>query len=754
MEQMSNSQNSNSNSFELLAPELQKWIFSKGWTTLRKIQEESIKEVLATNNDIIITANTAGGKTEAAFLPILSKVVSDSSRNGAFALCVSPLKALINDQFERISDMAAYGDVKVTKWHGDVAQSHKKKFEASPQGILIITPESLEAMMMRKTFQVKTYFKSLEFVVIDELHTFIGSERGIQLKSLISRIQKLIGKNVRKIGLSATLGDIGVAKEYLSNNCAVVSGSLKKTVKLLLKGFLKNQIQENTNQERESKLFSESLINFIFQNFRGSTNLIFANQRSRVEQLSDLLRRKCVDNSLPNEFYPHHGSLSKALREEVETKLKSGKPLNAFCTNTLELGIDVGDIKAVCQIDPPPNASAFMQRLGRSGRRNDEPSIMHLIALEEKIDNDSNILTHLRTTTVKSIAYVELLIKKWIEPNEANKLHYSTLVQQVISYIYGNGGATAGEMWKSLCSEGAFNNIEIDDFKAVLRSLAESQIIEQPEPNMLMLGKIGEMVADDKDIYSAFTSPEEYKILSPGGFLGTLPINWPLIENSFLIFGGKRWEIISIDNQKFEIYVKPSPAGKVPKFAGGSSAVVHDKVREEMVRIYESDFQPVYIDKQASEFLVDARHYYKYFDLNNQWIFQDGNDIYLLVWAGDKIVNTIFLEFMAGGLKPELWDNCICFDSKIADIETVLAKLREISNCGFKPASELVSMVSNLRYEKFDKYLPEELLKKRYVREFIDVDGAATYLKKNKSFYGKEPPLDVDASRNEVLAKL
>ena len=199
---------------ELLDTRIQRWVWQKGWTGLRDAQEEAIPALLEAANDVIIAAATASGKTEAAFLPILSKLV-DSGEEMGVALYISPLKALINDQWGRLDQLCEELDIPVVPWHGDIAQSRKRKFMSRPQGVLLITPESLEAQFVRRGHEIRRFFGELQYVVVDELHAFIGSDRGKQLQSLMQRIEYAIERRVTRIGLSATLGDPLLAAAFL-----------------------------------------------------------------------------------------------------------------------------------------------------------------------------------------------------------------------------------------------------------------------------------------------------------------------------------------------------------------------------------------------------------------------------------------------------------------------------------------------------------------------------------------------------------
>ena len=231
-----------SSSFELLHESMQRWIWKQGWTSLRDIQESSIPVVLRRDCDVIISASTAGGKTEAAFLPIISNIISEPSV-GYDVLYVSPLKALINDQYRRLLDMTLDAKVDVTPWHGDVAASRKSKSIKAPSGILIITPESLESFLINKHTIVKSALGNLKYVVVDELHAFIGNERGKQLQSLLSRLEVITDNKPPRIAMSATFSDYEKVKTFLrpdqSVPCVIpAQGESNHEIRILIKEYI------------------------------------------------------------------------------------------------------------------------------------------------------------------------------------------------------------------------------------------------------------------------------------------------------------------------------------------------------------------------------------------------------------------------------------------------------------------------------------------------------------------------------------
>src|ERR1022692_1473957 len=516
-----------SQAFNRLHPSVQRWIYDQGWTELRDAQEKAIAPILQGSTDLIIAADTAGGKTEAGCLPICSRLLADECA-GAAVLYISPLKALINDQSDRMERLCETLNIDVHPWHGDIAQSRKREFVKQPFGILLIPPESLEAIFVNRGSSVPSLFSGLLYVVVDELHCFIGAERGKQLQSLLRRVECSIKRRVPRIALSATLGDMGMAAEFLrpgggSRVDRIVSGASGQELKLRVCGYRMSATVEGDEAEDENvgeynDGSARAVAEDLFRVLRGSNNLVFANSRNQVEKYTDLLTQISDSEHLPNEFWAHHGNLSKELREEVEAAVKDkSQPASAICTSTLELGIDIGAVKSIAQIGTPNSVASLRQRLGRSGRKPGDAAILRVYIREREIDERTLLEDCLRFELVQTIAMLSLLLGRWCEPPDASRLHLSTLVQQILSLIAQYGGVTARSAWPIISD--AF---EIDQqmFTAVLRSLGARRILRQESDGTLLLDEAGEQIVNHYSFYAAFVTPEEYRNSVPGGAHG------------------------------------------------------------------------------------------------------------------------------------------------------------------------------------------------------------------------------------------
>jgi len=578
-----------SGAFDKLARPVQKWIRRQGWRELRDIQARAIRSICDSNADLIIAASTAGGKTEAAFLPLISQVLdAPSDMEGFDLLYIGPLKALITDQAGRLEDICGEAELPVAPWHGDVSQSVKSRALKKPGGILLITPESLEALFIRRGLEIPRLFGTTRAVVIDELHSVLDSERGIQMRSLLNRLELAVKRPIRRIGLSATLGDMELARTYLRpddppNVALIEAEGGEAELRLQLRGYISGAEDETTPSA------TDAISTHLFRNLRGNDNLVFAGARESVEIYADRLRELCEREHLPQEFYPHHASLSRDHRDFVEHRLKDPrKPTTAICTSTLELGIDIGDVACVAQIGAPFTVAALRQRLGRSGRREGQPAILRQYAVEARLTSDSSFVDRLRLGLVRSIAMIDLLLEGWCEPPKREALHLSTLVHQVLSVIAERGGASAGRLYHDLCRTGPFRMVTTATFAAVLRALGDADpgLIEQTEGGLLLLGPGGERLVEHYSFYAVFKTPEEFRLVAEGRDLGTLPIDNIMSPGMMLIFSGRRWIVQEIHDREKVIMVTPAKAGTPPVF-GGDPGDIHDRGIERMFAILE-----------------------------------------------------------------------------------------------------------------------------------------------------------------------
>lgn len=713
-----------SQAFSLLHPGLQRWLWKKGWKELRPIQERAIKPILDGKCDVILAAPTAGGKTEAAFLPIVTRLASSDVPR--LCVCISPLKALINDQHARLEELCGAANVNVTRWHGDVSQSHKTKAGDSPSGVLLITPESLEAQLVRRGLQARSFFGHLTYVVVDELHAFVGTERGKQLQSLLYRLELIKRETVPRVALSATLGDIRVAAEFLRPGSGVETirieeGGHGRELKILQKGYRRRALVPGTDTAQEQEVGDlVDVGQHLFKILRGSHNLVFANSRAKVESVADILRRLCDQQHVPNEFLPHHGSLSKEFREHAEQTLKQrARPATLVATTTLEMGIDVGSVRSIAQIGNPPSVASMRQRMGRSGREEGEPAILRTY-ITEVDGTDLSPQDALRAQTVQSIAMVQLMLDGWNEPPDARPLHLSTLVQQLLAIVAQHGGVRAAEAWSVLCEHGAFRLDHKTHFISLLRELGKHDLLTQTGDGLLVLGLRGEQIVDHYQFYAAFFSPDEFELLHEGKSLGTIPVTYPLTSDSHLIFTGRRWQVIEVDTDSKKISVRPSPGGRPPTFDGGG-APVHDHIRQQMKAVYLSTGVPRFADATAQKLLAEGRERFRALGLSRRSFVEQGKSTWFFPWCGDRVLATLVLLLESAGV--DVLNEGIALQTNCSE-RILRRKLHDVFSGSLVAAEHLAERVRNKFIGKYDQYLPLELQNLNFASAALDVEGA------------------------------
>ena len=719
-----------SKGFDQLAKPVRRWIWDKGWNSLRDIQERAIPTLLNDDSDVIIAAATAGGKTEAAFLPLISSVLEHPGEGGFDLVYVGPLRALINDQFERLEDLCSKTELPVYPWHGDISQGVKTRARKNPRGVLLITPESLEALFVLRGTEIPTLFSSTSTIVIDELHALLDNERGIHLRSLLTRLELAVNRRIRRVGLSATLGEMTLAREYLRPEAPetvmlLESKSESQELKAQIRGYLRQRYQSKSDRGNEDENAAQrAVVEHLFSQLRGSRNLIFAGSRENVEWYADALREMSEKARLPVEFFPHHASLSREHRIDLEKRLKTHPATTAVCTSTLELGIDIGNIACVAQIGPPFSVASLRQRLGRSGRRAGQAAVLRMYAIEAEPSGDSHPLDRLYLGLICSIAMVELLIEGWCEPPAPQALHLSTLTHQILSVITEHGGVSPRQLYTTLCERGPFRRVSPSLFARLLRHLGGPDVvlIERAPDGVLLLGREGERLVEHYSFYPVFQTPEEYRIIADGKPLGTLPCTMVLAPHMTIIFSGRRWRITQIHDRDKVIEVTSDPTGQPPRFGGGGG-LLHDRIVEKMKEVLSGTDLPAYLDKSAARLLADARSEFQRLGFVQQSIYQTGNRNYLIAaWAGTVKAATLALALRSMGFGVTVYPGFLDI-SRAEGAQPVEAALEEIANWAPVPADEVLSATANLITEKLHPYLSLDLLHEDAASSRIDLDA-------------------------------
>lgn len=698
-------------SFELLSEPIRRYIRDQRWEELRPIQHSAISKILSTTDNYILASRTASGKTEAAFLPILSQ--TDFDRAGVQVLYISPLKALINDQFARVEELCKYLDVPVTKWHGEANQSAKTRLLKHPRGIVLITPESLEAMLINKPFNVKHLFGNLKFVVIDEIHSFLGTDRGTHLKSIISRLRNPTSTPFRIIGLSATIGDYVEAKRFTGNETGT---------KVLLDRSAKEVDAQFRYFEGDGSELPLQLVKDLYLETKNNKVLIFPNSRGRVEEVAVKLRKISDRVQGHTNYFSHHSSVDKDVREYVEFFAKNNRGQNfaIACTSTLELGIDIGTVDEVVQIDATNSISSLIQRLGRSGRRDSEKSKLFLYATKP-------------WSFLQSLACWTLYKDGFIEPPEVISLPFDILVHQALSITKGCSRIDIKSLVSQLKRNCAFQEISTADIKEIIEYLIDCDLFEKLR-NEIIIGIEGERIVNSRYFYSVFTTEDNFKVLSSGRPIGDLPFSPQIIEGENLLLAARIWKITHVDFDAKRIHVIKALDGKKPSFSGGVTGV-HGSVRQKMLELLYSKEVLSVLNKTSVVELEKLRKEFAPFKIQNfqterPMRINDGS-VELFTFAGTKINNTIYLLLDLAGFECKLNTSSSSFEIETSATQlrakwpTLQSALHDID----EHLSDLIEQRPQiLSFSKWGSLLPRrfqvELLKQKY----YDFDAALKFI--------------------------
>lgn len=716
-----------SGAFDLLHPALQRRLYEMGWPRLYPIQVQAIQHLLGPGGDCVIASATAGGKTEAAFLPVLSKV-AEAPSDGIRAMYVGPLKALINDQFRRLEDLCSRLEVPVHKWHGDVGQTARTAVLGKPAGVLLITPESLEAMFVLRPTHIARLFSKLGYVVIDELHAFLGSVRGCQLLSLLHRLGLRAGCQPTRIGLSATLGDLGGACRWIRPAgppaTLILDAAASRGLKIRARGFWRRA----SDEEGEDPVLQEVARSLLLSS-RGGTNLVFANAKGRIEEVADALKQVGAELRVEDEVVVHHGSLSREEREAVEARLRDPRPCTAVCSNTLELGIDIGEVDEVVQVSAPWSVASLIQRVGRSGRREGKASVLRAVFVEEPAD-DQDVWNRLHVDFLQGLAIIELMIEKFVEPGDAGRTHLSTLVHQLLSSLAETGGIPARALFERLLPSRAFGDVSPAEFGQLLRALAARDLVQQMDGGDLILGVRGQRLVDHFSFYAAFQTPREMQVVHGSRILGTLPADLVPAVGDHLLFAGRRWLVEGLEAEAGVVRVVPSKGRRPPRFhifAGD----IHRKVHERMYDLLCSSAVNPILDTVASEILREARTAAaRHGGLEPRLQAKGDSSTLLFAFAGSKVQRTLQLVLFDAGLRAD--DRRIGLEVAASEEQT-----RSALRAWFSAPADGVRLARvaderlaarTMNAEKHDEVLPFELWARVFAADRLDLDGARAWV--------------------------
>ena len=728
--------------FNRYAPFIQDFIYQNSWESLRAIQVAAGDAVFNTDDNILLTASTASGKTEAAFFPILTLFTEDMPKSIG-ALYIGPLKALINDQFMRLNDLCREANIPVWHWHGDVAQSHKNKLLKNPSGILQITPESLEALLLHKHAYIARLFSDLRFIVIDEVHSLLRGDRGGQTLCLIERLSKLAAINPRRIGLSATVGDPESTGKFLSSG----TGRNTFTPRIENKGIRWRLSMEHfyiqETQAADDRNIPGSLavldvktdtapknadpgMGYIFEHTKGKKCLVFVNSREESEAVTTTLRQYCEANHEPDRFLIHHGNLSASYRETAEAVMKDEEQdKTTVTTATLELGIDIGRLERAFQIDAPFTVSSFLQRMGRTGRR-DLPPEMWFVMREEQPEARAMLPVTIPWVLLQGVALVQLYIEeRWVEPPKLDRLPFSLLYHQTMCTLASCGEMSPGALASHVLTLSYFHRITQDDYKIMLRHLISTGHIQKTEENGLIIGLAGERQTNSFKFYAVFKENEEYTVRSKSQELGTIVMPPPIGEK--IALAGHVWVVEEVDYKRHLVYCD-QVKGSVPAFFGLCPGDINTRVLERMKDVLRENTVYPYLMKNAAIRLAEARHTATHSRLTEETLICLGGDMWCLFpWLGSYAFLALerfikikcapllglsalnssrpyFLQFRMNASKND-------FFRVLCDMEKQPLEPMELIFKGEVPL-----------FEKYDEFLPEELVRKGFAYGILGID--------------------------------
>lgn len=710
--------------FHRLAPFIQDFIYYNRWEELRGIQVAACEVIFDTGSNLLLSSGTASGKTEAAFLPVLTELYQNPS-SSVGVLYISPLKALINDQFKRLEQLLLESNIPVCKWHGDASAAKKNALLKKPAGVLPITPESLESLLINKRGTCLKLFSDLRYIIIDEVHHFMRDARGIQVLCQLERLQNLTGIIPRRIGLSATLGDISLAQDWLNTgtlrDCiAPVTEEGKKSIKLFVQQFVRTQESDET----QANIGDREHFEYLFKMTLDKKTIIFTNSREETEFVLANLREIAHKNKAPDVYRVHHGNVSAQLREQTEDEMKlSEDKIVTGATVTLELGIDIGSLDQVVQIGAPINVSSFAQRLGRCGRRGQIPQLLFTF-MEDIQTTAADTLGPINWAFIRLIAILELYTKeKWIEPIAPHRHPYSLLYHQTMCCLKSNGELSPAKLAQEILSLHSFQEISQGDFKLLLAHLIEIEHIQKTEQGGIIIGRAGEMVVNHFHFYTVFIVPEYYLVKDENRSIGTVDKIYPVGTRFSL--AGMTWETLEVNVKAKVIFVQKVPGIAVVDWDVDFKSELHTILVRKMQRILKDQETYPYLSDRCQDRLSEIRYLARNSGILNQLVTPlSERKFAIFPWVGTRQLFTLHFALLSKGIKSKMpWDTCIYlevqFGGSTAELEEIIHRILQSDlDLYTLPLPEKIEIAN-----KYNEFISPRLLKKQFVEDFLDFEG-------------------------------
>lgn len=632
--------------FERLHPAVQHHIVnSLGWSGLRPLQEATIRPVLAGEHAILL-APTAGGKTEAASFPVFSRMLAEDWQ-GLSVLYICPIKALLNNLEQRLSHYGHLLGRSVALWHGDVGPARKAKILAEPPDILLTTPESLEVMLVSAKVEHQQLFAHVRTVIVDEVHAFAGDDRGWHLLAVLERISRLAGRELQRLGLSATVGNPQALCDWLAGSCSAPRSVINPPAE--------NPVVPDVQVDWVGTLRNAAIV--ISRLHRGEKRLVFVDSRSKVEELAFELRGLGVAT------YISHSSLSLSERRAAEEAFSQGSDCVIVATSTLELGIDVGDLDRVIQLDAPYSVASFLQRIGRTGRRSGTSRNCLFLATKED-------------SFLRALGLLRLWRSGYVEPvlPPARPMHI--YAQQTMALALQQGGIIAADVDQWIGCMPGFAAIAADDRLAAIGHMQATEILHSDQ-GLLGIGRAGERSYGEKNfmqLFSVFTTPPLVRVFWGKQELGEVDqMTFAMRDEgpAVLTLGGRSWQTTWIDWPRRKAWVEPSEIRGKSRWVSDAQPLRHALCRS-IASVLVAQDMPEGLSARGQALLSDLRDQHGWLEPDRTVLLldEDGNAQW---WnfAG-KLLNSALKDALAGQADKVIADNeCLILREVYSEPELV-----------------------------------------------------------------------------------
>ncbi len=724
--------------FNRLAPFIQDYIYQNKWEELHANQVAACEVIFDSDDNLLLSSGTASGKTEAAFLPVLTELYNNPSMSVG-VMYISPLKALINDQFKRLEQLLQDSNIPVTKWHGDASMTMKNRLVKNPEGILQITPESLESLIMNKRGACLSMFSDLRFVIIDEVHSFMRDARGLQLLCVLERLQKLTGVIPRRIGLSATLGDVSLAMNWMNTgtgrDCAApITDEGKKRVRLHIERFVNYADQRDLVERDGSKnkvndasagnIGDREHYEYLFRQTLDKKTIIFANSREEIELVMANLRETALRYKAPDVYRVHHGNVSALLRENTEDEMKSeDEKIVTGATVTLELGIDIGSLDQAVQIGAPLTVSSFAQRLGRCGRRGQVPQLLFTFVESIKI-NSSDVLGPINWEFIRTIGIVELYLREhWLEPIPPLHHAYNLLYHQTMSTLKSNGEMSPAGLAQAVLTLGCFKHITQADYKKLLEHMIDIEQLQRTEYGGLIIGRAGEKIVNSHKFLTVFLAPEYLLVKDENRTIGTVDKVYPV--GTRFALAGIAWETVDVNEKSKVIFVKKVPGISVVDWDVDFEIELHTVLVRKVRSVLQEAASYMYLSGRCKERLAEIQYIARNSGiLENLVTPLSDKKFAVFPWVGTRQLVTLNFALRHRGIKSKLpWRSCVylevVFNGTKEELEYIIRDILHSELDLYElPLPDKVQISG-----KYNEFVPLNLLRKQFIEDYLDFEG-------------------------------